>query len=257
MARRYVRDRKGRFATVGATARGGRLTTEKGKRYATEKKGISGAAPKGTISKTAKRKPAAPAKGGAVVRRGAAAPQKPTGATAAKKPAAKAAAGTISGSQFADGKARKVESLADTKRIVGDAVKKSGLEPNDFYLAAGVTKLNSKGLEVGRPPKTAAEWQQVRRSMVGVPEHERGLASRPGVIRGIDIHQNFRPAYVFDLKPGYTKADVEASYRKLSKQVHPDLGGRREDFEKIKSMRDSLVATLEMSQPSKPKRRKR
>jgi hypothetical protein len=35
MARRYSRDRRGRFASVGATARGGRLTTMSGKRNAT------------------------------------------------------------------------------------------------------------------------------------------------------------------------------------------------------------------------------
>ena len=58
MARRYVRDRRGRFATVGATARGGRLTNTSGKRYATETKAIAGAAPKGTL-RPGKRKPAA------------------------------------------------------------------------------------------------------------------------------------------------------------------------------------------------------
>jgi len=58
MARRYVRDRRGRFASVGATARGGRLTNTSGKRYATETKGIAGAAPKGTL-RPGKRKPAA------------------------------------------------------------------------------------------------------------------------------------------------------------------------------------------------------
>lgn len=49
MARRYVRDRKGRFASVGATARGGRLTNMSGKRYATETKRIAAAGPAGTI----------------------------------------------------------------------------------------------------------------------------------------------------------------------------------------------------------------
>lgn len=49
MARRYVRDRRGRFASVGATARGGRLTNLKGERYATETKAIAGGAPAGTV----------------------------------------------------------------------------------------------------------------------------------------------------------------------------------------------------------------
>lgn len=49
MARRYTRDRRGRFSSTGATARGGRLTTMAGKRYATQTKRISGGIG-GTIS---------------------------------------------------------------------------------------------------------------------------------------------------------------------------------------------------------------
>lgn len=58
MARRYVRDRRGRFASVGATARGGRLTNMSGKRYATETKRMAGGGPVGTI-RPGKRKPVA------------------------------------------------------------------------------------------------------------------------------------------------------------------------------------------------------
>lgn len=49
MARRYARDRKGRFSSTGATARGGRLTSAAGKRYTTQTKRAAGAAPSGTI----------------------------------------------------------------------------------------------------------------------------------------------------------------------------------------------------------------
>ena len=59
MARRYVRDRRGRFASVGATARGGRLTNMSGKRYKTETKEIAGGKPASTIGKNRKAKPAA------------------------------------------------------------------------------------------------------------------------------------------------------------------------------------------------------
>lgn len=51
MARRYNRDRRGRFAAKGATARGGRLTTASGRRYKTQVKEITGGAPKGTMSR--------------------------------------------------------------------------------------------------------------------------------------------------------------------------------------------------------------
>jgi hypothetical protein len=47
--RRYVRDNRGRFATVGATARGGRLATASGNKRATQAGRIEGAVPSGTI----------------------------------------------------------------------------------------------------------------------------------------------------------------------------------------------------------------
>ena len=49
MARRYVRDNRGRFATTGATARGGRLATASGNKRATVTGSIDGAVPAGTI----------------------------------------------------------------------------------------------------------------------------------------------------------------------------------------------------------------
>jgi hypothetical protein len=57
MARRYTRDNRGRFASVGATARGGRLATAAGNKRATVKAspGIAtrmSSAPKGTVGKT-------------------------------------------------------------------------------------------------------------------------------------------------------------------------------------------------------------
>lgn len=62
MARTYARDRRGRFSSTGATARGGRLTTASGRRYTTQTKRIGGTAPAGTLGKrkrtTAKTAPA-------------------------------------------------------------------------------------------------------------------------------------------------------------------------------------------------------
>jgi hypothetical protein len=57
MARRYARDRRGRFSSTGATARGGRLTSMAGKRYATQTRRVAGGAPAGTISKAKRLKP--------------------------------------------------------------------------------------------------------------------------------------------------------------------------------------------------------
>jgi hypothetical protein len=52
MARRYARDNRGRFASVGATARGGRLATAAGNKRATQTKEIAGGKPAGTIGKS-------------------------------------------------------------------------------------------------------------------------------------------------------------------------------------------------------------
>lgn len=57
MARRYTRDNRGRFASVGATARGGRLRTAAGNKRATQTKQISGAKPSGTVAKPKGLKP--------------------------------------------------------------------------------------------------------------------------------------------------------------------------------------------------------
>ena len=60
--RRYVRDNRGRFATVGATARGGRLATSAGNQRATVTGKIEGAVPRSTVRPGRRRsKPAAPA----------------------------------------------------------------------------------------------------------------------------------------------------------------------------------------------------
>jgi hypothetical protein len=62
MARRYVRDNRGRFASVGATARGGRLATASGKKRETQTKEIAGGKPAGTIGKNRAAKPSVPVK---------------------------------------------------------------------------------------------------------------------------------------------------------------------------------------------------
>lgn len=57
MARRYTRDNRGRFASVGATARGGRLRTAAGNKRETVTGRLSGVQPKGTIGKPKGLKP--------------------------------------------------------------------------------------------------------------------------------------------------------------------------------------------------------
>ena len=58
--RKYVRDNRGRFATTGATARGGRLKTASGKKRATQTvKAKTGGKPAGAIKGKIKRDPGA------------------------------------------------------------------------------------------------------------------------------------------------------------------------------------------------------
>jgi len=59
MARRYVRDNRGRFSSTGATARGGRLRTAAGNKRATQTARLSGGSPKGTVGKPKGLKPGA------------------------------------------------------------------------------------------------------------------------------------------------------------------------------------------------------
>jgi hypothetical protein len=65
MARRYVRDNRGRFASVGATARGGRLRTEAGNKRATQTRQLAANTPSGTVKGKVKRDPGAAGKAGA------------------------------------------------------------------------------------------------------------------------------------------------------------------------------------------------
>lgn len=51
MARRYARDNRGRFASVGATARGGRLRTESGNTRQTQTRQIRSGGASGTVAK--------------------------------------------------------------------------------------------------------------------------------------------------------------------------------------------------------------
>ena len=59
MARQYTRDNRGRFASVGATARGGRLRTASGNKRATQTAKISGGKPAGAVAKPKGLKPSA------------------------------------------------------------------------------------------------------------------------------------------------------------------------------------------------------
>jgi hypothetical protein len=100
-----------------------------------------------------------------------------------------------------------------------------------LYVADAKLKLNLK-----------KSWQQIYREWVELPDSERNAIGED-CINGIDILRNFRPWEVFGLEPDNATADdIKAAFRKLSLQHHPDQGGDEKLFERLKLMRDSLLA---------------
>ena len=92
--------------------------------------------------------------------------------------------------------------------------------------------------------KSKDDWMKLYRKWVGVPEEERHQTG-PTCINGIDILENFRPWHVFGLDPATaTVDDVKASFRELAKQHHPDAGGDPRMFERLQTMRDSVIALI-------------
>lgn len=90
--------------------------------------------------------------------------------------------------------------------------------------------------------RTKESWLVLYREWVGVPENEQHEEGET-VINGIDVLKNFRPWQVFGLDAqDATTEDIKNAFRRLSKTYHPDVGGNREVFEKLKKMRDSLLA---------------
>ena len=106
-----------------------------------------------------------------------------------------------------------------------------------------------------RTPRTRSDWERIYRATQGVPQSEQGRRGGPGIVRGIDIHTNWRPRYVFGLQPGASTADINRAYRGLAKQLHPDAGGRAKDMARITAMRDTLLALQPKPKPAKGSKR--
>ena len=96
--------------------------------------------------------------------------------------------------------------------------------------------------EHGLKMTTKAAWLKVYRKFVGLPENERNSIGDTS-INGVDVLRNFLPWKVFDLNPKTATAeDIKAAFNKLAKEYHPDHGGNSTVFERLKTMRDSLLA---------------
>ena len=85
-------------------------------------------------------------------------------------------------------------------------------------------------------------WFKIYRKFVGLPNNERDSIGTTS-INGVDVLRNFLPWKVFKLDPKMATAeDIKSAFNQLAKEHHPDQGGRAEVFEKLKTMRDSLLA---------------
>jgi hypothetical protein len=132
-------------------------------------------------------------------------------------------------------------SLKEVKSAVLEAfdVKSvAALKADDEY------KMSMAG-EEANPLKSKEDWLKLYRRFVKVPENERNLPDGPTVVNGIDVIKNFRPWAVFGLDPKKATAnDVRSRFRKLIMQHHPDKGGDPRVAERLKKMRDSMLAFM-------------
>lgn len=95
------------------------------------------------------------------------------------------------------------------------------------------------------PLKSKEDWMKLYRRFVRVPANERNLPDGPTVVNGIDVLKNFRPWVVFGLDPKKaTKDDVRKAFRRTIIKHHPDQGGDPRVAERLKTMRDSLLALM-------------
>jgi len=155
--RKYVRDNRGRFATTGATARGGRLKTKSGKKRATQTvKTKTGGKPAGAIKGKIKRDP------------GAAKPTARSKPTAART--SKAATNTISRSPRQLNKDEKIaRDVMTDKRFKSDRqriteMQRRGVKPNVDVIGL-VAKVRSKqgGGTTGKIKPAAAKPAAAKR----------------------------------------------------------------------------------------------
>jgi hypothetical protein len=93
--------------------------------------------------------------------------------------------------------------------------------------------------------KDRETWARLHRQFIGVPKSEQNQPDGPTVIRGLDVLKQFRPWYIFDLDPKTaTTTDVKRAFIRLAKTHHPDHGGNPEVFQRLKVMRDSMLALM-------------
>lgn len=84
-------------------------------------------------------------------------------------------------------------------------------------------------------------------------EHMRGLERHGGGtmmerafegFAALPAPDHFDPLAVLGLKPGATRAEIEAKFREMAMRHHPDAGGDAGQFDAVKKARDAALAAL-------------
>jgi hypothetical protein len=149
--------------------------------------------------------------------------------------------------QLINGGPFKVPSSPKVKPLTATAAKKAVLAHFACTTATQLKKCQAFLMQMGGEDfglKTTEDWLKLYRKFIAVPEHERN-GTGPTFVNGIDVLQNFRPWHVFGLNPHTATAEeVKSAFRELAKIHHPDKGGDALVFERLQSMRDSVLALM-------------
>jgi len=239
--RKYVRDSIGRFATTGATARGGRLKTKSGKKRATQTvKAKTGSKPAGAIKGKVKRDPGAAKP---------AARSKPTVARTSKAPTNKAKV-AYKRARY-DARSRNADlrgADVDERRMANSASAK--LKNMQRRRSASTPKA---GADAPRSKQKARELARVKRA---ISNERKAYASRGD---GAGSAKQSRSASVAKRAKDIYSGKISASYKttsRLTRTQNPDvLRARIKKGEKLTAARAKKKSVTANNERAAAKRR--
>lgn len=170
----------------------------------------------------------------------------------------------------------------------GDAKKEQG---NDGYFQIGVPdpgtkKMSTKALQRGLMDKFSVssmkelranpyfsiwladnpgiklgdnwEIRSAYRQWVGLPTDETNPPPGIATVNNVNIMRNFLPHEAFGLdRQNFTRAELKSGFRRAVMGRHPDQGGDRKVFERLKLMHDSLDVIFQMEEQDAARKAKR
>lgn len=243
--RRYVRDNRGRFATTGATARGGRLKTASGKKRETQTMKVSGAKAAGTISKPKGLKP------GTIK-------AKPK-SSSARKPIAKTSKSPVNKAQTAYKAAR-----ADARMRKNDL---RGADINERRMAntAAAKVKNMERRRSASVPKTSADSPRSRQTAKEIARRQRAAANKRQAYdrwdKGMATDKDSRKASVAKRAQAIYEGRIDPKVKtraRLTQTQNPDvLRDRIKRGEKLTAAKAKKAASKRGKPAAKPKINKR